>query len=200
MPVDTLPTLPSLGRPAVPPTLALHCHSATPCARALTVTVGVGWSAGGCLVLNYRIEGDVDGLRLPPRRPPAAADSLWQSTCFEAFVKAPRSRGYTELNASPSSQWALYRFDGYRRGMRALAPAHPPQMLCRRQAGTVHARVEVDLAELGVASRGELEMAIAAVLQDVNGGLSYWALTHPAGEPDFHHPSAFTLVLARPSA
>jgi len=38
-------------------------------------------------------------------------------------------------------------------------------------------------------------LAVSAVVEDRDGVLSYWALRHPPGEPDFHHPGAFTLQL-----
>jgi hypothetical protein len=29
----------------------------------------------------------------------------------------------------------------------------------------------------------------------LSGALSYWALRHPPGKPDFHHPAGFALEL-----
>src|SRR2546422_3089437 len=40
------------------------------------------------------------------------------------------------------------------------------------------------------ADRAVLSLALAAVVGDENGALSYWALKHPPGKPDFHHPHA----------
>jgi len=48
--------------------------------------------------------------------------------------------------------------------------------------------------------RARLQLALSAVIEDEQGGLSYWALTHPPGKPDFHHPDAFVLELERPEA
>ena len=39
-------------------------------------------------------------------------------------------------------------------------------------------------------------IALSAVIEEGNGALSYWALRHPAGKPDFHHPDAFAMELA----
>ena len=33
------------------------------------------------------------------------------------------------------------------------------------------------------------------VIETVDGERSYWALAHPAGQPDFHHRDSFTLAL-----
>lgn len=37
--------------------------------------------------------------------------------------------------------------------------------------------------------------AITAVIEETDGTKSYWALAHPAGKPDFHHPDGFVLEL-----
>ena len=37
-----------------------------------------------------------------------------------------------------------------------------------------------------------------AVIEAVDGSVSYWALAHPAGKPDFHHPDGFALQLPPP--
>jgi hypothetical protein len=43
-----------------------------------------------------------------------------------------------------------------------------------------------------------LHLALAAVIEDHRGQLSYWALEHPVGKPDFHHPDGFTIELRAP--
>jgi len=40
-----------------------------------------------------------------------------------------------------------------------------------------------------------LSLALSAIVEDDSGKLSYWALRHPPGEPDFHHPDAFALEI-----
>jgi hypothetical protein len=34
------------------------------------------------------------------------------------------------------------------------------------------------------------------VIEEAGGGISYWALAHPPGRPDFHHADGFALELA----
>ncbi len=34
-------------------------------------------------------------------------------------------------------------------------------------------------------------LALSAVIEEVRGRLSYWALTHPTEKPDFHHEAGF---------
>ena len=40
-----------------------------------------------------------------------------------------------------------------------------------------------------------LRLALAAVVEEDDGRLSYWALQHAPGNPDFHHPEGFALEL-----
>jgi len=35
----------------------------------------------------------------------------------------------------------------------------------------------------------------STTFEETNGRLSYWALAHPPGKPDFHHPDCFALEL-----
>jgi hypothetical protein len=41
-----------------------------------------------------------------------------------------------------------------------------------------------------------LRVALASVIEDGGGTLSYWALKHPPGKADFHHAHGFALELA----
>ena len=38
-----------------------------------------------------------------------------------------------------------------------------------------------------------LSLGLSAVIENLSGSLSYWALKHPPGKPDFHHADAFAL-------
>ena len=44
----------------------------------------------------------------------------------------------------------------------------------------------------------DLNLAFSAVIEETGGTKSYWALTHPPGKPDFHHPTCFTATLPAP--
>ncbi len=47
----------------------------------------------------------------------------------------------------------------------------------------------------GLTDEVPLRLGLSAVLEMKDGSLSYWALAHPPGKPDFHHPDSFALTL-----
>ncbi len=172
-------------------------HPSTPDAALTSVTIRVDPVTSDLLVLYYRVAGDIDRLLLPVQAPSKSQHQLWQHTCFEAFLALPDSGVYFEFNFSPSSQWAVYRFDGYRQGMTPLQPAPPPRVICRRRNGELEADVDVHLGAIpDLASARELRLAVSAVMEGDDGRISYWALAHPPGKPDFHHRDGFALALA----
>jgi hypothetical protein len=174
--------------------LPLVCHPATPADYVSAVTAHVDRLSADLLVVYYQIEGDIDQLQLPAQRRSAHTDGLWQHTCFEAFVREKDARNYVELNFSPSSEWAIYRFADYRRGMTAVEPQQAPKIICRRRENRLEADVDVHLS--GLLPRAELQLGLAAVLEDQQGRISYWALAHAPGNADFHHDAGFVLPLA----
>ena len=143
------------------------------------------------LALRYRLDGALDQLRIPPSRASRHTDELWRHTCFEAFLRSRDSAAYYELNVSPSTEWALYSFTGYRQGMAPVNGAAPPDVRMQRTAHRLQMDVRLDLRSLSRVS----SLALAAVVEDQNARLSYWALRHPPGKPDFHHPDSFALEL-----
>lgn len=153
---------------------------------------GVGVSstatrAGSLLQLTWRLTG----MRLqPPAAVPRRLHDLWEHTCFEFFLASPDRPGYWEFNLAPAGHWNVYRFDGYRSGMveeaafQALPFGVSPE----------GASSSVDLAPLGLAD-APWRLAIATVIAEPNGQLSFWAASHPGNEPDFHHRDGFKISL-----
>ncbi len=175
-------------------------HPSTPCPAIERFSVRVDRVSADLLVLYYQLIGDIDSVLLPSQQRSAHADELWKCTCFEAFIAPAGASHYIELNFSPSSEWAAYAFERYRVGMRTIAPAEPPRILCRRREGELGADVDVHLGSLGVDTAAVLSLGLAAVLQDQQGALSYWALSHPAPKPDFHLAAAFTASVPAPES
>jgi hypothetical protein len=178
------------------PERSLIPHPTTPCPFVRGVTVSVDAVSSDLLVICYEVDGDIDELALPAQARSQHADELWKATCFEAFLRPPGAAAYVELNFSPSSEWAVYRFDAYRQGMTAVEAEPPPRIVCRRREDSLIADVDVHLGALGAPYQRDLEVAASTVLKDRHGNVSYWALAHPPGKPDFHHADGFALRVA----
>jgi len=143
------------------------------------------------LRLHYRLAGDLDALRLPAPAAPRRTDGLWRHTCFEAFVGQASGPDYREYNFSPSGAWAAYEFSSYRADMRALEMPAVPDFGVRQHGDVLELSAAIDLRTLRRA--GTVRLGVTAVIEDSSGLLSYWALKHPPGKPDFHHADGFVL-------
>ena len=103
--------------------------------------------------------------------------------------------GYREFNFSPSGEWAVYAFRSYRVGGE-LDVELAPGIVVRRTMNRLELDAEIcqDILPPG----RPLRLGLSAVMEDADGELSYWALRHPPGKPDFHHTDAFALQLVLP--
>jgi hypothetical protein len=148
------------------------------------------------LELSYRLAGDPAQLRIPARGEARRADKLWQHTCFEVFCSHSVTSAYYELNFSPSTEWAMYRFDAYRSGMTGVETTLVPRIDVHSHAGGLDLDASVNLGVLAALRDSPvLRLGLSAVIEEADGRLSYWALAHPAPKPDFHHAGAFALSL-----
>jgi hypothetical protein len=146
----------------------------------------------GSLVLCYFVTGKIGSLRLPPIAPPVRAEELWQHTCFEAFVRCPASDVYYEFNLAPSTQWAAYQFDGYRSGMREASGVSAPAIAVKTNSALFRLQASLELDQLSDLPRdAQWRLGLSALIEETSGRKSCWALTHPPGKPDFHHPDCF---------
>jgi hypothetical protein len=180
-----------------PPTL-LTAHPSTPNNAVRSLGVQVRAEEPGILVFQYSLDADMSRVRVPPSGAGARADALWKHTCFEAFVAPADAPGYHEFNFSPSLDWAIYRFSAYREGMPLAEIGRAPEIAVRRGADGLELQSDVSLGHLAdLRDARQLRIAMAAVIEDINGRLSYWGLRHPPGKPDFHHPNGFALQVAR---
>jgi hypothetical protein len=177
----------------------LVAHPDTALNTVSGIAVEVRLATETTLLCNYSLHGDVGRVRMSGARVGQHADGLWQHTCFEAFIAAPGVAGYYEFNFSPTLDWAAYQFTDYRHGMAPANLRHAPGLQVRRSSDQFELTATVHLDGLTpLCDAVALRLALAAVIEDHRGGLSYWALEHPPGEPDFHHPDSFTLDLRLP--
>jgi hypothetical protein len=181
----------------LPERLGLRPHPAATLASPVHVEAWAQLETRG-LVLGFSVRSGEVELALPPRAArPGRRDRLWEHTCCEAFVGTPDAEPYAELNLSPSGDWALWAFDGYRSGMRAAASDVPRTRILHQQGELrIDAIVPLD-ALAAVLGAPPYAVGLAAVIETADGKHAYFALAHPESRPDFHARAARTLVLDR---
>jgi hypothetical protein len=176
----------------------LTAHPSTPNDAVRRLEVRVRAEKSDTLVFQYSLAADMSRVRVPPSGAGGRADALWKHTCFEAFVAATDEPGYHEFNFSPSHHWAIYRFSAYREGMVSAEMGGTTEISTHRGDSGLELESAVGLGHLGhLRDARHLRVAMAAVIEDDTGRLSYWGLRHPPGKPDFHHPNGFALEVAR---
>jgi len=174
-------------------------HPETRCHAELVIEVRVCWTEPRSLSLTYRLKGDNTGIRVPPPRTRRRADHLWEHSCFEAFVGEVGKPEYYEFNFSPSREWAAYGLRNYRDGGPIDDDGLEPKITVRRKAETLEIDAIICMDRLlKISQEASLRLGLSAVIEDTDGGLSYWALKHPPGKPDFHHPDGFILEIQPP--
>jgi hypothetical protein len=188
-----------MSTPSVPYTAQLACHPETYSPAVHGIEARVWSTQGRVLAVSFALKGDLIRLRIPSPRPPHRADRLWQHTCFEVFVSVKGHSAYHEFNFAPSGEWAAYAFRRYREGAPLADDELAPGIAVRSAGDSFALDAIVRLDRLPTTeSHGPLRLALSTVVEVEGGMLSYWALKHPPGKPDFHHPDAFALELLPP--
>ena len=160
-----------------------------------TLQVSVEKLSNGDLQLCYELTGEVSRLLLPRPQPAIASDGLWQHCCFEVFIAQRDSPAYYEFNFSPSTQWAVYQFSDYRvrsewttNRVPQIQFSYSPERL---RLTALIATVDLPLFTDAL----PWQLGISAVLETIEDQHYYFALHHPAAQPDFHHRAGFALTL-----
>ena len=175
--------------------LKLHPNSYSLAARQ--VEVDITHPRPGRLLLSYILKGELYGILMPSITAHARADNLWHHTCFEAFVRASVGTVYYEFNFAPSTEWAAYSFTSYRSGMSVATEASGPIIKTRSSHNRYILQANLDLDRLSALPRlAGWRLGLAAMIEDADGRMSYWALAHPPGMPDFHRADCFVHELS----
>lgn len=178
----------------------LQCHPATPCGAVEGFRATVHIDPDKLVSVTYTLEGMIEQLRVPMREQAAKAEALWRHTCFELFIGAQNDTEYYEFNFSPSGAWAAYAFHDYRSGGRIDPATAEPKISVRQSPSVLELHAVACLEHLpGLQFDVSLWLGISAVVEELSGGLSYWALRHPVEKPDFHHPDSFAVHVTPPA-
>jgi len=169
-------------------------HPSTPPNSVEAVSANFMEFTTNTMVVEFSVKSPSQ-LILPPEKGPVRSDGLWRTTCFEVLLQQDGDPTYFELNFSPSLAWAAYAFDAYRDGMRELPVTLPPDIEIASPDGHYFLFAEFETWPHLVNAR---RLGFSAVIEERDGTKSYWALAHPPGPPDFHHPDCFALALPPP--
>ncbi len=147
------------------------------------------------LTIHYSLMGNVDLIRFPEiSSHPTRKDDLWKATCFEFFLAIPDGQ-YWEFNMSPSGNWNIYHMDAYRQvGLREESSMQRLQFSVRKDAECVSLETNVDLNPI-LDEEKPIQVGITTVIQTKDDHETYWALTHPGSQADFHLQECFILRL-----
>lgn len=147
------------------------------------------------LSICYKVQGRLSEICLPEiTDTPARKNNLWENTCFEFFLAVRDLPPYWEFNLSPSGDWNVYYFQGYRAGMKEEMSFSSLPFVTRRDSELFLLDFECDLERI-VDKHKPIEIAISAVIKYTNNNLSYRALTHCGSKADFHLRDSFMIKL-----
>jgi hypothetical protein len=170
----------------------LRLHPDSHSVAVKSIDVEIARPRTGRVELSYIVTGQMSSIRMPAAVANARSDGLWRHTCFEAFIRASPNVGYYELNFSPSGQWAAYQFSGYRSGMQVANEITEVPIKMRSSPDGCALQASLSLDQFRDLPRHRSwRLGLSAVIEDATGGISYWALAHPPGKPDFHHADSF---------
>jgi hypothetical protein len=172
----------------------LRAFASTGGARGLTLA-GSLQRLPGALCIEYRLEGDLQTAVLPAFIPiDRRRHELWRQTCFELFFGIPGELQYWEVNLGLDGCWNLYHFTGYRLGMQEDAAVEALTYRVLREENIFSLSCRLDVQKL-VPDCQRVEVGIAAVVLDLSGTATHWAIDHFASRPDFHDRQSFLMVL-----
>ena len=172
----------------------LTVHPQSPTASVRSVDAQIGDLSSSLLTVEFAVRSTAP-LLLPDPGPSKRLDGLWQSTCFEVFLRPGGAEKYFEYNFAPSTAWAAYSFEGYREGRRDQPMLLDPDIWLSSLGEWFWLWAKFEISRPGKAGD---TMGLSAIIEEADGTKSYWALAHPPGDPDFHHPDCFALELPAP--
>jgi hypothetical protein len=79
--------------------------------------------------------------------------------------------------------------------MRVATEIEAPQITVQSNPARYILQASLELGGLLFSGGSTLRVGLSAVIEEISGRRSYWALAHPPGKADFHHFDSFALEL-----
>lgn len=156
--------------------------------------------SGGDILFSYHLQGPLARVRFPETSRAHIGqfrDSLWERTCFEAFVES-EGQSYHEFNFSPDGNWAHYLFEGYRSTRQAQQDSRI-RICTRGSSNNYHLQARCTLAAGLLPMQHGARLGLNAILLLKDHSRQFWALAHRPGAPDFHDCRTWQARLPGPS-
>jgi hypothetical protein len=151
----------------------------------------------GQLSISYEITGDLSKLLIPPPVDiPVRQLALWEATCLEFFLAPVVQPNYWEFNLAPSGNWQVFKLDSYRQGLRDEEVLESLPFAVEVDDLALKLKVSIDLTKI-ISAQIPLEISVTAVIQDIDGDFSYWAIDHAGTSADFHLRDSFKNLVVK---
>ena len=175
-------------------------HAASQANVIRKITVELNRTDPKRLHLRYLLEGDIARLFVSRDDEPIRTDELWRRTCCEVFLRAETGERYYEYNLAPSTRWAAYRFNGYRNEMADVEVA-TPVISTEVEDWRFVLSADLDMDQLPhLPGDASWLVSLSVVVEDLDGNVAWWALTHPSEAADFHNRASFVMTLPEAGA
>ncbi len=147
------------------------------------------------LKIEYKLTGNLSQLIIAEHtNTPTRQYNLWEHTCFEFFLGIKDLTKYWEFNLSPAGDWNIFYFANYRQNIAEEMAFDSLPFQIKQQSDILQLNLEFNLDRI-ISPQQNLEIGITTVVEDQEQTLSYWALSHPTKEADFHHRDTFIINL-----
>lgn len=120
-------------------------------------------------------------------------ENLWQTTCFEIFLKNQSNDDYYEFNFNGKGDWNVFYFNKYRERANDFKHSIQTTTAIERKLNRTHFLFTIGLPELKKIKLPCL-VNLSSVIKSKSEN-SYWSQKHNSQKPDFHDPSNFSLIL-----
>ncbi len=143
--------------------------------------------------VTFKVAGDISSLHLPKKNAPSPQrmGGLWETTCFELFLKNKKNPFYLEFNLATTGDWNCFSFDQYREGMQEYNGMEGIDITFNKANAYIILTAKIVLKGQGYFQLQDFEdnnvkIGISAVLKDTQNVKSYWSKKHYSTQPDFH--------------
>jgi hypothetical protein len=156
------------------------------------------WVEVGVLKVAFELTGDLEKvLTSSPQEIPARVIGLWESTCFEMFIKNKNSEEYFEFNCSSANNWNVFYFQKQKAALKEFLPIASLASSSVQNKGSLRVSFWIDLERFPTSfwKDGQMNLGLTTVLESDSGELSYWALRHIDTRANFHMEKSFIYQL-----